>query len=80
MFARRTFGYGDVFDTAFEVHMQHRNVIERRGDGSIGIVSLIAAFVVAALIALFIWQPWDTTTAYHTFTPTSRLSGPGVSH
>ena len=38
--------------------MQQRTHSAPEG-GSIGTASLVAVIVIAAVIALFIWQPWD---------------------
>jgi hypothetical protein len=54
--------------------MEERNVIVRGGGSSVGTASLIALLAIAALIAVFIWQPWTgqvtlrstTTTTYDT--------------
>jgi hypothetical protein len=39
--------------------VEDRNVIIRDGDGSVGPASFVALLVIAAVIALFILQPWD---------------------
>jgi len=45
--------------------MQDRNVV--RDGESVGTTSLIALLVIAAIIGLFIWQPWSTASSV-TFT------------
>jgi hypothetical protein len=50
--------------------VEDRNVIIRDGDGSIGTASFVALLAIAAVIALFILQPWDRTST-HRFTTTT---------
>jgi hypothetical protein len=54
--------------------MDERNIsIDRESGGSLATFSLVAVFVVVALIALFVWQPWNTT--QDSGTTTSGTSG-----
>jgi hypothetical protein len=55
--------------------MEDRNGIVRNGGGSIGTASLIALFIVAGLIALIIWQPWNGTAAMRSTTTTTQIDG-----
>src|ERR1700680_1373191 len=42
--------------------MEERNVtVDRENGGSLATFSLVAVIVVVALIALFVWQPWNAT-------------------
>ena len=41
--------------------MQERNVVVRDNGGSVATFSIIAVIIVAAVVALFVWQPWNTT-------------------
>ena len=42
--------------------MEERNIsVDRENGGSLATFSLIAVVVVALLIALFVWQPWNAT-------------------
>jgi hypothetical protein len=55
--------------------MQERNVIVRGGGGSVGITSFVALIVIAALIGLFIWQPWNNTGSQRFMTITTQQNG-----
>ena len=55
--------------------MEERNVIVRNGGSSIGTVSFIALLLVAGLIALAIWRPWDGTMLTRTTTVTTSIDG-----
>ena len=48
--------------------MDDRNVVVRDSDSSVATFGIIAVIIVAALVALFVWQPWNTTsqTTNHT--------------
>jgi hypothetical protein len=52
--------------------VEDRNVIIRGGDGSVGTASFIALLVIAAIIALFILQPWDHTSTQRFMTITTQ--------
>ena len=55
--------------------MEDRNVIVRNGGGSIGTASLIALLIIAGLIALIVWQPWNGTVTLRSTTTTTQLDG-----
>jgi hypothetical protein len=55
--------------------MRQRNVILREEGSSIGAVSLLALIVLAGLIALLIWQPWDGLVTVRSTTVTTPLDG-----
>jgi predicted negative regulator of RcsB-dependent stress response len=43
--------------------MEERNVtVDRDNAGSLAAFSLVAVLVVVALIGLFVWQPWTSST------------------
>jgi hypothetical protein len=41
--------------------MEERNVIVRESGRAVATGSLVAVIAIAVLIALFVWQPWNTT-------------------
>jgi hypothetical protein len=51
--------------------MEHRTVIVREEGASVGTVSFIALLIVAAVIALMIWQPWNGTVMMRSTATTS---------
>jgi hypothetical protein len=51
--------------------MEDRNVI-LRGDGPVGTASFIALLAIAAIIALFILQPWERTSTQRFMTITTQ--------
>ncbi len=53
--------------------MEERNVIVRSGGGSVGTVSLIALLIIAGVIALMIWQPWNGTVMLRSTTTTTSF-------
>ncbi|GAC1411195.1 MAG: hypothetical protein NVSMB64_20830 [Candidatus Velthaea sp.] len=58
--------------------MEERNVVVRDNGGSMAAFSLIAVIVVVGLIALFVWQPWNSTSTSRTTdhsTTTQQSSG-----
>ncbi|HTW84643.1 MAG TPA: hypothetical protein VMD91_11285 [Candidatus Sulfotelmatobacter sp.] len=57
--------------------MERRNVITDSTDNgsSLAMFSLIAVVVVAALIGLFVWQPWTTRTSSSTTTTVTTPAG-----
>jgi hypothetical protein len=55
--------------------IERRTVIVREGGDPIGTASLIALIVIAALIALFIWQPWNGTMLVRSTTVTTSIDG-----
>jgi hypothetical protein len=55
--------------------MEHRKVIVRNEASSIGTASLIALLVIAGLIALLVWQPWNGTVTFRSTTTTTQLDG-----
>jgi hypothetical protein len=55
--------------------MEDRNVIVRNGGGSIGTASLVALLIIAGLIALIVWQPWNGTVTLRSTTTTTQLDG-----
>jgi hypothetical protein len=46
--------------------MQERNVVVRDNGGSVAAFSIVAVIVVAAVVALFVWQPWNATSTQRT--------------
>jgi hypothetical protein len=40
---------------------ERKIIIERESGGSMANFSLVAVLVLVGLIALFVWQPWNTT-------------------
>ena len=52
--------------------MEDRNVVIRGGDGPVGTASLVALLVAAAIIALFILQPWEHTSSQRFMTITTQ--------
>gem|GEM_PF-4207911 len=52
--------------------MDDRNIIARDGGGSVATASFLALLVIAAIIAVCIWQPWDNTTAQRFMTITTQ--------
>jgi ABC-type Fe3+ transport system permease subunit len=52
--------------------VEDRNVIIRRGDGPVGTASFVALLVVAAIIALFILQPWEHSSTQRFMTITTE--------
>jgi hypothetical protein len=58
--------------------MERRNItIERDDGGSVATFSLTAVLVVVALIALFVWQPWISTTTTNTNRNAAMVTQPG---
>lgn len=55
--------------------MERRTVIVRDAGNSIGTASLIALIVIAGVIALFIWQPWNSTVSVRSTTVTTPYDG-----
>lgn len=56
--------------------MNDRDVVVRdSGSGSVATFAIVAVIVVAALIGLFVWQPWNTTTTSKTTTAPSTTTG-----
>jgi len=56
--------------------MNDRDVVVRdSGSGSVATFAIVAVIVVAALIGLFVWQPWNTTTTSKTTIAPSTTSG-----
>lgn len=53
--------------------MEERNVIVRSGSSTVGTVSLIALLIIAALIALAIWQPWNGSVMLHATSKTTSF-------
>ena len=53
--------------------MEDRNVIVRNGGGSIGTASLVALLIIAGLIALIVWQPWNGTVTLRSTTTTTQF-------
>lgn len=45
--------------------MGDRNVVVRDSGSSVVALSLLAVVVIAVLVALFIWQPWNASTPTH---------------
>ena len=41
---------------------EHDVTVDRENGGSLAVFSLVAVVIVVALIALFVWQPWNQTT------------------
>lgn len=58
--------------------MERRTVIVREGGDPVGTVSLLALIVIAGLIALFIWQPWNGTVTLRTTTLTTPYDASGA--
>jgi hypothetical protein len=52
--------------------VEERNVIIRDGGGSVGTISFVALFVIAAIIAICIWQPWNNTGTQRFMTITTQ--------
>jgi len=55
--------------------MERRIMVVRDSDDPIGTASLLALIVIAASIALFIWQPWNGTMTIRSTTVTTSLDG-----
>jgi hypothetical protein len=55
--------------------MERRTANVRDSDDPIGTASLLALIVIATLIALFIWQPWNGTMTIRSTTVTTSLDG-----
>ena len=55
--------------------MERRTVIVRDSGDTVGTVSLLALIVIAGLIALFIWQPWNGTMMIRSTTVTTPYDG-----
>jgi hypothetical protein len=55
--------------------MERRTVILRDSGDPVGTASLIALIVIAGLIALFIWQPWNGTMTIRSTTVTTPYDG-----
>jgi hypothetical protein len=52
--------------------MKERIVILRDGGDSVGIVTFLAVLLTAAVIALFIWQPWNAVATQQFTTITTQ--------
>lgn len=57
--------------------MQERNVVVRDGSGSVATMSLVAVIIIAALVALFVWQPWNSTSTQRTDSTTIQQGTTG---
>lgn len=53
--------------------------VARDDSGSLATFSLLAVIVVVALIALFVWQPWNATTTSRSNTNTTIQQSGGAS-
>ena len=61
--------------------MEERNVVMRTGGGSAGAVAVIALIVIAGLIAIFVWQPWNgSTTQRETSTTVQNGTSTSTQH
>ncbi len=52
--------------------VEDRNAIIRGGDGPVGTASFVALLVIAAIIALFILQPWEHISTQRFMTITTQ--------
>ncbi len=52
--------------------VEDRNAIIRGGDGLVGTASFVALLVIAAIIALFILQPWEHISTQRFMTITTQ--------
>lgn len=48
--------------------VERTEVVRESEGGSVAMLGLIAVIIVAAVVALFVWQPWNTPGAQHTTT------------
>ena len=56
--------------------MDERNVVIVRDEGSsIGAFSLLATLIIAGVIALMIWQPWNGLVTVRSSTVTTSIDG-----
>lgn len=58
--------------------MERRTVIVREEGSSIGTISFITLLIVAAVIGLMIWQPWNGSVMTHSTTSTSSDTTSGT--
>jgi hypothetical protein len=57
--------------------MHERNVLGRESGGSVATASFVAIIVIAVLVALFVWAPWESTSSPMPVVP-QNMSANGV--